>query len=523
MSRRLVTGAVLAALLTTTAACGSTVQTDQQSAGAVAANGQLTPVDSLNGAVPPGGVVPGVDPATGGTGGTGTTGTGGTTPGGTTGGVGSGGGTNGGSGTGNDPGNGGGGGTTPETGAPPSGGPTIGASDPVDIGFLITATSNAASLGIGTGSTYADQDMFKALVTEYNAAGGLAGHPIKPVYAKTDTGGSNWSNEFAAACSTFTEDNKVSAVIGYQFAYVDAFEACLAKAGAAHFYGGFQPGDTQVQQQYPTLLSTGNPTVEGANLAVLTGALRSGLIGGDKKVGLLLDTCAHGDRAFKNSTEPWLKANKISYEAIIGNCANGSGDAGAAAAAVSNAELRFVSQGVDTVYAVGIPLLLFMTQAMTQGYSPTYITSIASNAIASLAPRAQAMKLHGFGWMPVTDVALTKQPYGQTAAQKACVAKLAKHGLRPSGYNDYMTAYQACDGLELYAKALAATRSDDPRTIVDAAVKALPKFQGAGTYNGALRASAGQRGGPAVYRESTYQTSCSCLVYRGSTYPVPAS
>ena len=116
---------------------------------------------------------------------------------------------------------------------------------------MSTAVSNAAALGIDTGATYADTKMIAALVAEYNAAGGLAGHPIEPVVAVTDTGASSWANEFQAACSTFTEDNDVDAVVGYQFIYYDAFEACLAKAGAVHFYGGYQPGDAIDQKQYP--------------------------------------------------------------------------------------------------------------------------------------------------------------------------------------------------------------------------------------------------------------------------------
>lgn len=505
--RRLAVGVALVVALAA-AGCGSTVQTEI--AGQPGA-GQVAPGDSLNGAVTPGspggvvspdGAVVG-DPSNGNsidnngtslTGGTGDPSI--TSP-----------------------------STDPDGGAPPATAPTegveVGANDPIEIGFVSTTVSNAEALGLPTGSSYSDKSMYAALVKEYNAAGGLAGHPIVPVIAETDTGSSNWSGEFAAACSTFTEDNEVKAVIGYQFAFYDAFEACLAKADVAHFYGGYQPGDAANQQQYPTLIATGHPTVDGSTLTALDGGLKTGLIGGDKKLGLMVDTCANGRRAFETSTERWLKANRISYQAVLIDCAGGATDVSSAAAAVSSAELQFASGGVDTVFAVGIGLLVFMQQAESQLYRPNYITTIAANAVATLAPREQGKKLHGFGWMPIIDVALNRQPYAQTAPQKACLAKLARQGLVPREINDFMTAYQTCDGLELYAKALAMTQSVDSVAVAGSMSQVVKQFKGTGTYSGVLRVGTRQRGGPAVYRESIYDSRCSCMNYRGPTYPVP--
>ena len=123
--------------------------------------------------------------------------------------------------------------------------------------------------------------------------------------------------------------------------------------------------------------------------------------------------------------------------------------------------------------------------------------------------------------MPVIDVALSKLPYPPTAAQKACVAKLQSQGLKPAKYNDFMTAYQACDGIELYAASLAKAGTTAAQAIATAAVALLPKFQAAGTYAGRLAASGKQRGGPGVLREIHYDTGCGCMTYVGPTYPVP--
>lgn len=502
MNRR-ATSALIGATLLFTAACGTTVPMGQQVTydqnGNPVVAGELGSGDGL------GGDMDGVSGAGGGTGGAG----------------GSGGSLGGSSGTAS--GSGGSSGTTgPGPAAAPSasGGP-ISKGDPVEIGFVTTGVSNAEGLGFASGASYSDKQMYAALVAEYNKTGGLAGHPIKPVYAATDTGGSDWANQFAAACSTFTEDNSVQAVVGYLFAFFDSFESCLARAGVVHFFGGYQPGDEEAQRQYPTLIATGHPTVDGANLTVLSGARQAGLIGGDKKVGLLLDTCANGDRAYARSTKPWLDAQDIEYQTVFLDCPGGAGDAGSAAAVVSNAQLQFATNGVDVVYSSGVALVVFMTQAESQGYRPGYITSIAGQAVVDNAPAAQTRNLHGFGWMPVVDVPQSRQPAPVNAAQKACLAKLAAQGLQPKAYNDFMTAYETCDGLELYAKALAKTGSASATTIAAAASSLMGSTQSAGTYGGALRAGEGQRGGPAMARQSSYNSSCACMTYVGSPFSVP--
>ena len=412
-------------------------------------------------------------------------------------------------------------GSAPVVGAGSSTGPVAaGKKEPIQVGYVATSVGNAAALGVNTGASFTDKQLITALVTEYNRAGGLAGHRIIPVIGETDTASSNWERDFAAVCAKFTEDNKVRAVVGYVFVFLQSFESCLARGGAAHFYGGYQPGDLSFQRQFPTLVATGHPTVDAAMLAPMVGAAQSGLLTTKRKLGLLVETCSNGRTAFEKSVEPWLKKNGIRYETAILECANGSGDVSSAAAAISSAQLKFAAADVDLVYSVGIALLVFMQQAESQGYRPDYLTNVAGQAVADNGPREQVKRLRGFGWMPTVDVSLQQQPYGKTPAQTACLEKLARQGLRPAAYNDFMAAYQACDGLDLYAKALAQGSLDAP-SVVRGAYAALPSFRGAGTYDGLLRGSERQHGGAAVMREYGWTESCSCMTYRGRTYPIP--
>ncbi|HVT65011.1 MAG TPA: hypothetical protein VHD81_07650 [Mycobacteriales bacterium] len=392
---------------------------------------------------------------------------------------------------------------------------------PIQLGFITTTVGNAQSLGVNAGQSYSDQDMWSALVTEYNKHGGLDGHRIEPVYGSTDTASSNWASQFSAVCAKFTQDHHVQAVIGYIFVFLPSFESCLANANVPHLYGGYQPGDLVDQQQYPTLVSTANPTTDGALLTALDGGLRSGLLTTSTKLGLLLDTCADGDRAYQRTIEPWLKAHRLNFQTVLGKCSQGSSDVSSAVSAVSNAELRFASSGVKVVMGGGVPLLLFMETAETQHYHPQYLTIVGGAALEANAPPDQMLHLHGFGWLPAVDVDPTHQPMPRSPAQKRCLAMLAKHGLQAKQYNDFLGAYSACDGLNLYAKALAAGAAT-PQEVASDVAAAEAGLSGALTYGGELRATSTQRGGPAVYRQYGWLPTCRCLTYRGPTYPIPS-
>jgi ABC-type branched-subunit amino acid transport system substrate-binding protein len=392
---------------------------------------------------------------------------------------------------------------------------------PIRIGFITTGVGNASQLALNTGQSYSDQAMWSALVAEYNRHGGLDGHRIVPVYGATDTASSNWANQFQSVCAKFTQDNHVQAVIGYIFVFLPSFESCLAKNGVAHLYGGYQPGDVAEQQQYPTLVSTANPTTDGSLLATLDGGLRSGVLSKSTKLGLLLDSCADGDRAVDRTVVPWLKAHGIAYETVLANCAQGATDVGGLVTAIGSAELRFATSGVKVVLGGGVAELVFMEAAAAQGYRPQYLMSDGGAALEPNAPRGQLQNVHGFGWLPAVDVNPTHQPYPRTAAQKACLARLAKHGLQARQYNDFLGAYAACDGLDLYAKALA-TGATSGQEVATAVAAAESRFAGALTYDGKLQATARQRGGPGVYRQYAWSAGCSCFTYRGPTYPMPS-
>lgn len=399
---------------------------------------------------------------------------------------------------------------------------------PIQLGFMTTNTGNAQQLGLNAGQTYSDRQAYDALVKEYNQRGGLSGRKIVPVYGETDTASSDWNSQFQAACEKLTSDNKVQAVLGYVFVFLDSFERCLAQRQVPHLYGGYQPGDEQAQRDFPTIVSVAHPTVDVSNETVLTGAMAAGVLTTKSKLGILYDACAHGDRAFAKSTEPWLKARRLNYQAVSMPCSSGSADASGGASAVQSAELQFASSGVDVVFIPNaIALLVFMNNAESQNYRPTYINQgfgAGFEAQGGAVPQAQLKKLRGFGWMPAVDVNQQRQPYSPTPQQAACLSKLKNQGLTPKAYNDFMFAYVTCDSLDLYARALALTGGRSGLAEVRGALlRVMPSFTGAATYGGAYGVSSRQRGGPGRYRETAWTDSCACFTYRGPVRRMPGA
>jgi ABC-type branched-subunit amino acid transport system substrate-binding protein len=400
-----------------------------------------------------------------------------------------------------------------------TGGPVGAATGPIQLGFVNTSVSNASAFGVNVSSDLSSQDIYAAAVAEMNKTGGVNGRKIEPVYSNTDTASANWDVDFQAACEKFTKDNKVVAVLGYTFVWLDGFEACLAKAGVAHLYGGYTPGDRRAQREHPLLVSTTHPDLENAWLTVMGGAVTSGQLKPSNKLGIIVDSCAHGDRAFDAVVPAYLHSHKIPYETFRSDCSTGSSDNGRAANEIAAAALQFRSHGDDTVYVAGVPALLFATYAESQHWSPSYLMNDAGAAFEGIAPNSLLKNFHGYGWMPTVDVNPSHQPAPRNATQKKCLAMLSAQGLQPASVNDFMLAYTTCDALFMYAAALQLTGGHTDASAVSQALAAVaPKFETASTYGGRAQITSVQRGGAAVWREWGFADNCNCFVYKGSEH-----
>jgi ABC-type branched-subunit amino acid transport system substrate-binding protein len=416
-----------------------------------------------------------------------------------------------------------GGGTGGGTAAPT--GPAV--TDPIELGFVTTATSNAAAFGISTGASISERDIINALIDHYNAAGGIAGRKITPVFADTDTGSTSWDADFAAACSAFTEDHDVEAVIGYVFAVAPALETCLTRRGVPHIAASFGTTATDLVEN-PQLLSLATPTVERRNLAKIDGAITDGLLTPSSKLGVLTESCPNSVKAWNDTVKPYLAKRGIPVATSFQlGCPRGSADAAAEAGRIGNLLLQFRSADVDRIIFVSVSegpaLFVLGNAAESQGYRPTYIvSSVAQTAVTtSQLPREQAKNTYGYGWLPVNDVNRGQWP-ALTAPARRCLDILAAKGIQPSSPLDSFAVLITCESFFLYEAALTRTRGDSDGAAVIAAVESLgDSHVSVSSIDGKWSFGPGRHDAPAVVRPFRFDDGCGCFVYGTRTAPVP--
>jgi ABC-type branched-subunit amino acid transport system substrate-binding protein len=493
------------AVLVFAAACGSTVQGAAQGAVGDPGGGLIAPGGSVPSTSLPGGTGTGAGPGGGDlTPGGGSTGATGTTTGG------------GASGT-----------TTGGTGPVSLPGKATG---PVKIGILLTKVGQADALGVSLGNTYSERQFDDAIIEALNKQGGLHGHRIIPVYADTDTASTSWESDYSAACSRFTEDNHVNAVLGSSFAYFASFESCLAKAGIPHLSNTTNVADNKELGQFPLLRSLIVPTIDKRSLAKLQGAMNTGFLTPANKLGVITDSCPGTQRAWNEVVKPFLAQHRITVAGTADEgCADGyNGSFSAAGAAVSNAILTFRSRGVDRVTFITVSetgtMLAMSSGASSQKYYPGWILSslVGTSILQGQAPADEMKNARVYGWLPSQDV--SPSLYGPpNAAQRRCYSYLKAGGIKPVSPADYSYAQSICEAMFAYEAALAASGGTITGSAVIQGLDHLgTRLQSVFDLDGAALFSPARRNDvPRLYREAVWRDDCSCFAYHGPTYPMP--
>ncbi|HVV76478.1 MAG TPA: hypothetical protein VHC43_10620 [Mycobacteriales bacterium] len=408
--------------------------------------------------------------------------------------------------------------------------PTRVQTGPLTVGFLTTGTSNAQSTDASLGNTVSESGVDQALIAAMNKHGGIDGRPVKIVLAHTDTGSSNWANDFQAACATFTQDNHVDVVLGYQFTYEPNLEQCLAKHGIPHLSDGFNVPSNSVLAQYPLFWSLDVPTIGERSIAKFQGAINTGFLTARNKLGIVLDDCPGTLDAWKSQVRPFLVSHHIDV-AMTDTTSCGTGNNSgttSTVSAITSALVKFRSQGVDRISFVSVSeapaLYVISVEAQSQGYYPGWIVSSLGQLaiIGGEAPQSEMRNTHGYGWMPSQDVPPQYNPKAN-ASQRRCYALLRSQGVKPRSAADFGYAYNACEAVFLYERALKLDGGSSNGVAVSAAIASLGhsfestlNLYGRTTFSNAARNNA-----PAVYKPINWDGNCHCFRYGHQTYPMP--
>src|SRR5581483_8120263 len=293
----------------------------------------------------------------------------------------------------------------------------------IKIGFQVAGNLGAGFALVGaTGSPPQERQIVETFVNWINSTGGLAGRKVIPVIHETDPTGGTWATQAAAACATFTEDNKVLIVGTSVVGGSDALYNCLSSKGVPEIEQNLWLFDHTYYNKPGLLYQPGRISPDRWAKAYVDGLALGGYFDGNPKVGLVRFDAPVFQRISDNVLKPQMKAHGLKFTDEIAISSPESIAAfSSVSSQVSNAILRLRNDGVTNVMFLenaGILPFLFMPAAESQGYRPRYGLS-SSDIPATQESQVPTVQLKGslaVGWLPGSDVGNDQQPTGNPAA-----------------------------------------------------------------------------------------------------------
>jgi hypothetical protein len=255
---------------------------------------------------------------------------------------------------------------------------------------------------------------YKGGIAALNAAGGLAGCQVAPVFFNFSAQSPDFNQESQQECAAFTQDNKVIAVFTAGFETKVAVD-CFAKAKTPLFSyaGSYQPSCADLKKYAGYVyLPIGVATCRYGSFVNLWN--KAGLFPKDAKVGILAldDGSGQGQYVADKVYAPALKKLKIPSESFSFPSATSGAAFSATNSAMGAAILKFKSDGVNVVImtpAGAQAPAAFLPQAATQGFFPNYGFSSSDALVIVNSLGASAVKKGiAISWL-IGDLPLTAQ------------------------------------------------------------------------------------------------------------------
>jgi hypothetical protein len=413
----------------------------------------------------------------------------------------------------------------------------------IGLGYTVNGGAGNAAIGVKGVSTGDDKGENQAVIDDINAHGGVAGRKLVPVWHPYDSASTDSADvQEQKACDDYTQDHKVFVAFDRGR---DTFNQCMQARGSFNIAGGgITDTAASTYQRFPYYVEISTLNLDRAS-AIEPGILnQEGYFGGwdnalgqpgsaKAKVGIItydFPTFRHAVdevmvpalRAIGHAPDPkdiervtWLQSNS---------------DAGALAAAVSSAVLRFRQDGVTHVIILderALVTLLFIREANSQRYRPRYGLNTTNGAQVLVdGGNLNADQLNGalgMGWTPSFDITPSQNtdngPYSNNARRK-CMALMKAKGFTFSDANAESVALDICNQLYFLQLAGNSVSGALNRDTFIAAVNALgTRFENTGTF--VNRFSARQHDGVAAVRQWKWDTSCSCGKYTSGNIDAP--
>jgi len=385
----------------------------------------------------------------------------------------------------------------------------------VKIGLGYPTNLSAAYAAFGANNlTGSDWKVWIAPIVDWvNAHGGIGGRTVVPVYHATDPESGTFQSQAQQACTAFTEDDHVFAVVGTVIA--DNEYDCLAQKNTPFLAQTAVLTDQSTLTTHPGLVY--QPfMITSQRLGVwLDSIVSQHFFSPTAKTGLLeVDTPAYHHFA-DTVIKPRLAANaiKLSDEIAFG-VPSSAASAGDLFAQAGSAVLRFRSEGITHIVLSptgGAIPFVFMQAAESQKYRPRYaLNSLEVPAfVTQNVPVAQLHGSLGVGWLPASDVFYKEVVHGVNPAEDLCYKITKRNG-------DEVKRY--CDGL-FFLKAALDHNPDFSVAGLRATVESMgTSFDSPWTFG--TRFGPGRYDGASEVRPLAYVDACNCYRYSGGVIPV---
>jgi hypothetical protein len=394
-------------------------------------------------------------------------------------------------------------------------------------------STNAGIFGAGNLDTGDARDYFNAVIGEINAAGGLAGRRLIPVYAEIKAASKeSIDQQFQAACETWNRDSP-HGVFAIAEAGRGVVRECALKAGAAQF-GEETSSIPETFRRYPNYVEISGMNLVRGGPVTIGGLAREGYFEPGARIGIVSwDEPLHRT-AVRDGYLPALRSRGLSLaiEPAYVRVPESAQDIGRTSADVSAAVLRFSSQDITHVLllegqagvcAPGCLTAIFMREADGQRYRPRYGLNNDNEPVAGddggLYPASQLRRSVAVVWRAYDEAA--DAGIAPNAARARCFALMRRHGITFSTTNPNarVSALAACGTMWFMQAAFA--RMTGPVTVANFmdGVHRLGRSYLDPIVYGTFYAPT-RHDGIAAVRNARFNEDCDCFKYTTGAYAV---
>lgn len=379
-------------------------------------------------------------------------------------------------------------------------------------GFGKFAAQFGASITTGNNTAQA-----QAVIDYLNAHGGVAGRKIVPVFHDFDitSGETGIDREYQAACTAWTQDDHVYAVVNPVGTADDALYQCLSKAGVITISAGDAKDATFFQKYANWFYQPIDINLRRIYVNLVEGLAPAGFFGSHPKVGVVYADTPTDKAAVDYGLRPALARRGMSLAATFAAPTDNSANA-----AYSNAVLHFQSQGITHVlFSSDASPYEFERDADQQKYYPRYAlqSKNSPSTIQGLMPATAQHGTMGVGWQPMNDVDAAHDP-GVISARQALCLKIMKDAHQDTSSRAALVfAYWYCDNLFFLQASLAHAPSFAAAGFRQGA-ESLADFPSASTYRVSM-APGRLHDGAAQIRLFAFKDDCSCYQYVSGPKP----